>query len=65
MLKGKLEEAEVIFKRIAEVNGKEMPKEPIHQEPDVRMGDLRDLFSSKKMAHKALLSSYVWWVHAH
>ena len=63
MLKGKLEEAEVIFKRIADVNGKEMPKEPIHQEPEenkVRMGDLRDLFSSKKMTHKALMSWYIW-----
>ena len=55
-----MEEAEVIFKRIAEVNGKDMPKEPIQQEPEVRMGDLRDLFSSKKMAHKALLSWYIW-----
>lgn len=55
-------EAEVIFKRIAQVNGKEMPKEPIQLEPEekIRMGDLRDLFSSKKMAHKALLSWYLW-----
>jgi len=65
VLKGKLEEAEAVLKRIAEVNGKEMPKQPIHCEPEenkVRMGDLRDLFSSWKMAHKTLLSWYAWFV---
>lgn len=64
-MKGKLQEAEVVLKRIAEVNGKEMPEEKLHYEPEkqVRMGDLRDLFSSKKMAHKSLLSWYLWYVH--
>ena len=54
-------QAEVVLKRIAEVNRKEMPKEEL-AEPDnqIRMGDLRDLFSSKKMAHKTLLSWYIW-----
>ena len=55
VLKGKLKEAEVILNRIAEVNGKEMPEEKLQYEPEkqVRMGDLRDLFSSKQMAHKS------------
>lgn len=63
VLKGKLMQAEVVLKRIAEVNRKEMPKEDL-AEPDnqIRMGDLRDLFSSKKMAHKTLLSWYIWFV---
>ena len=41
-----------------------MPEEKLHYEPvkQVRMGDLRDLFSSKKMAHKSLLSWYLWYV---
>lgn len=64
ILKGKLKEAEVILNRIAEVNGKEMPEEKLKYEPEkqVRMGDLRDLFSSKQMAHKSLLSWYLWFV---
>lgn len=41
-----------------------MPEEKLQYEPEkqVRMGDLRDLFSSKKMAHKSLLSWYLWYV---
>lgn len=41
-----------------------MPEEKLEYEPEkqVRMGDLRDLFSSKKMAHKSLLSWYLWYV---
>lgn len=64
MLKGKLKEAEVVLDRIAEVNRKEMPEEKLQYEPEkqVRMGDLRDLFSSKQMAHKSLLSWYLWYV---
>lgn len=64
MLKGKLKEAEVVLNRIAEVNGKEMPEDKLQSETEkqIRMGDLRDLFSSKKMAHKSLLSWYLWYV---
>ena len=64
VLKGKLNEAEEVLNRIAEVNGKEMPEDKLQHEPEkqVRMGDLRDLFSSKKMAHKSLLSWYLWYV---
>ena len=64
VLKGKLKEAEEVLNRIAEVNGKEMPEDKLQHEPEkqVRMGDLRDLFSSKKMAHKSLLSWYLWYV---
>lgn len=64
VLKGKIDEAKVILERVAKVNGKEMPIEPLHYEPDkpVRMGDLRDLFMSWKMAHKTLLSWYLWFV---
>ena len=64
VLKGKLKDAEVVLNRIAEVNGKEMPEDKVQSEPEkqIRMGDLRDLFSSKKMAHKSLLSWYLWYV---
>jgi len=64
VLKGKLKEAEVVLNRIAEVNGKEMPEDKLQSEPakQIRMGDLRDLFSSQKMAHKSLLSWYLWCV---
>ena len=65
VLKGKIDEAKVILERVAKVNGKEMLIEPLHYEPDkqVRMGDLRDLFMSWKMAHKTLLSWYLWLVN--
>ncbi|KAJ7383539.1 hypothetical protein OS493_027202 [Desmophyllum pertusum] len=62
VLKGKLMEADVVLKRIAEVNGKEMPNDQLCQPEKQRMGDLRDLFTSKKMAHKTLLSWYIWFV---
>ena len=64
VLKGKVKEAEVVLNRIAEVNGKEMPEEKLQSEPEkqIRMGDLRDLFSTKKMAHRSLLSWYLWYV---
>lgn len=63
LLKGKIKRAEVILKRIAEVNRKEMPKEDLAKPDDqIRIGDLRDLFSSKLMARKTLLSWYIWFV---
>lgn len=61
LLKGKAKRAEVILKRVSEVNGKEMPKEDLMEPEDqTRIGDVRDLFSSKLMARKTLLSWYIW-----
>ncbi|XP_027039560.1 solute carrier family 22 member 8-like [Pocillopora damicornis] len=61
VLKGKVKRAEVILKRVSEVNGKEMPKEDLMEPEDqTRIGDVRDLFSSKLMARKTLLSWYIW-----
>lgn len=63
LLKGKAKRAEVILKRVSEVNGKEMPKDDLMEPEDqTRIGDVRDLFSSKLMARKTLLSWYIWFV---
>lgn len=64
VLKGKVKRAEVILKRVSEVNGKEMPKDDLMEPEDqTRIGDVRDLFSSKLMARKTLLSWYIWLVY--
>lgn len=46
---------------MARVNGKEMPREMLCLPKEERLGDLRDLFSSFKMAHKTLGIWYMWF----
>ena len=63
MVKGKIEQAKDIFRRMASVNQKTMPKdlELTLPDDDQRLGDVRDLFSTRKMVQKAILSWYTWW----
>ena len=64
LLKGKVTETEEILRGIAATNKKEYPEEPLldlHAEGKVQaLGDVRDLFRTKKMLHRTLVSWYAW-----
>ncbi|KAK3740890.1 hypothetical protein QZH41_013408 [Actinostola sp. cb2023] len=67
ILKGKINEAEQVLRHIAKVNKKEYPTEPLHdptQDGEQKLGDIRDLFRTKKMIHRTLVSWYSWFVNA-
>ena len=61
--KGRVSDAMNVLRKVAKVNGKEMPDAALklpNDEKKERLGDFRDLFSSAKMAHKTLLSWLMW-----
>lgn len=62
IVKGKTEKAVDLCKSIAHVNGKQILKEEIKFEVkhEERMGDIRDLFGSREMAMKTLITGYCW-----
>nr|XP_058941384.1 organic cation transporter protein-like [Pocillopora verrucosa] len=66
IVKGKTEKAVDLCKSIAHVNGKQISKEEIKFEVkhEERMGDIRDLFGSRDMAMKTLITGYCWFVNA-
>ncbi|XP_058972157.2 solute carrier family 22 member 15 [Pocillopora verrucosa] len=62
--KGREDQARVILRKVAELNGKEMPTESLElsqEEQNERLGDFRDLFVSRKMIHKTLCSWLMWF----
>lgn len=59
--KGRYTEARKTLSKVALLNGKEMPDEPIYLPKEERLGDIRDLFSSPKMAHKTLGCWFMWF----
>ena len=63
IVKGKTKEATNLCSRIARVNGKNISMEEIKLEEirEERMGDIRDLFVSRKMAIKTVITWYCWW----
>jgi len=68
LLKGKVAETEEILREIATTNKKEYPNEPLFN-PSAdgkvqNLGDVRDLFRTKKMLHRTLVSWYAWFVNA-
>lgn len=61
MVKGKIEEAKEIFRKMAKVNKRTMPDEELQvPEDNDRLGDARDLFGTRKMVQTTLLSWYCW-----
>ena len=61
MIKGKTEEAKDVFRKMAKVNKTIMPEVDLKPpEDDQRLGDVRDLFATRKMVKKTLLSWYCW-----
>ena len=63
MIKGKMGEAVNVFKRMARVNKTIMPQEELKlPNDDQKLGDARELFATRKMTQKTLMSWYSWWV---
>ena len=61
MVKGRTEDAKAIFRRMARVNKTSMPVGELQApDDDDRLGDVCDLFSSRQMVKKTLLSWYCW-----
>ncbi|KAJ7383547.1 hypothetical protein OS493_027210 [Desmophyllum pertusum] len=59
--KGREAEATEVLRKVARKNGKEMPNEALCMPKEERLGDFRDLFSSRKMAHKTLGTWLMWF----
>ena len=64
LLKGKVTETEEVLRDIAATNKKKYPDEPLYN-PSAdgkvqKMGDFRNLFRTKKMLHRTLVSWYAW-----
>jgi len=68
LVKGKMEDAEKLYKKIARVNRKELPKEGLEidtgTDDNTRLGDIRDLFKSRSLAKTTLISWVCWFVNA-
>ena len=65
MLKGKVKEVEQILCNAARVNKKKYPEEPLidptaNGTKEVRLGDIRDLFSNKHYTIKTLIGWIRW-----
>ena len=60
--KGRVSEAKRRLAKVAKINGKEMPDEPLALPKQEKLGDFRDLFSSPNMIHRTLGSWFIWWV---
>ena len=61
MVRGKVEEAKTIFRKMAKVNKRTMPDEELEVPEDTdRLGDVRDMFVSRKMTQTTVLSWYCW-----
>ena len=58
--KGQQSEARTILAKVARLNKKEMPEVELKMPKEETLGDLRDLFSSRKMAHRTLVSWLIW-----
>ena len=57
-------EAEELYRKIARVNGKELPVEGLdidtRNDVKTRLGDFRDLFKTKSLTKTTLISCFCW-----
>lgn len=57
-------EAEKLYRKIARVNGKELPVEGLdidtRNDAETRLGDFRDLFKTKSLTKTTLISCFCW-----
>ena len=64
LVKGKMEEAEQLYRKIARINGKELPEKSLEIDPievtQTRLGNSRDLFKTRQQID--LLSTV--WLHS-
>ena len=58
--KNRVSEAKKVLSKVARINGKEMPKEELELPKEERLGDFRDLFSSRLLVQKTLGSWFIW-----
>lgn len=59
--RGRVSEAKRSLAKVAKMNGKEMPDEPLALPKQEKLGDFRDLFSSPNMIHRTLGSWFIWF----
>lgn len=68
LVKGKMEKAEKLYRKIARVNGKELPMEELEidtrTDEKTRLGDFRDLFKSRSLTMTTLISWFCWFVNS-
>ena len=64
LVKGKMEEAEKLYRRIARMNGKTLPAEGLEidtaTDAQTRLGDFRDLFKTRHLTKTTLISWFCW-----
>ena len=64
LVKGKMEEAEKLYGRIARMNGKTLPVEGLEidtaTDTQTRLGDFRDLFKTRRLTKTTLISWFCW-----
>ena len=58
--RGRYTEAMELLSKVARLNGKKMPDGELCLPKEERLGDIRDLFSSLKMAHKTIGIWLMW-----
>ncbi|XP_015765264.1 PREDICTED: solute carrier family 22 member 15-like isoform X1 [Acropora digitifera] len=68
LVKGKMEEAEKLYRKIARINGKELPETSLEidsiEVTQTRLGNFRDLFKTRTLAKTTLISWLCWFVNA-
>ncbi|XP_020605192.1 organic cation transporter protein-like [Orbicella faveolata] len=63
LVNGRTERAEKVLQKVAKFNKKPIPQESLQNYEKQRLGDLRDLFKSRSMTHRTLVSWYCWFVN--
>ena len=60
LVNGRTEAAEEVLQQVAKFNKKPIPQESLQNYEKQRLGDLRDLFKSRSMTHRTLVSWFCW-----
>lgn len=63
LVNGRTEPAEKVLQKVAKFNKKPIPQESLQNYEKQRLGDLRDLFKSRSMTRRTLVSWYCWFVN--
>ena len=67
LVQGRVDQCEKILRDVARVNKKQYPDEPLKdpnsgRREEIRLGDFRDLFSSRRFVYRTLIIWFIWWV---